>query len=589
MTEHTTRTAYRTHTCGELRTGDIGETVTVSGWVANWRDHGGLVFIDLRDRYGLTQVVFNPERAPEAHKTGRGLRSEYVVKVTGQVNARIEGAVNPRLATGEIEVYADEVRVLSESLTPPFEIDETAVAQEGRLRHRYIDLRRPAMQRNIIFRHKVIKVLHDYFDSLGFLEIETPMLTKSTPEGARDFLVPSRLNPGRFYALPQSPQLFKQILMVAGYDRYVQIARCFRDEDLRADRQPEFTQLDVEMAFVSEEDIIAITEGALAAVFLDTLGIRLETPFPHLAYDDCMARYGTDKPDLRFGLEIADAGDLAAQSDFRVFTGAVASGGEVRGICAPGAAGITRKRLDELTALVGESGAKGLAWFRVKGGALDSPLAKFFGPGLQSRLIERMAASDGDMLFFVADESKVVSTALGELRLQLAKDLALIPEDTFVFTWVTDYPLFEFNPEEGRPDVLHHPFTSPREEDVPLLDSDPLAIRARAYDVVLNGVELGGGSIRIHRSDIQEKVFAILKIKPEEARVKFGFLLDALQYGAPPHGGIALGLDRLIMLMLRLDSIREVIAFPKTAKGVCLMTDAPSVVEGRQLKELGLT
>jgi len=410
MTEQRVRTTYRTHNCGQLRADDIGETVTITGWVANWRDHGGLVFIDVRDRYGLTQVVFNPERAGHIHEVARRLRSEYVIKVTGEVAPRPEGTVNPKLATGEIEVCADEVEVLNESSPPPFELDDTGVAQEIRLRHRYIDLRRSRMQKNLVFRHRLTKCLRDYFDGLGFLEIETPMLTKSTPEGARDYLVPSRLNPGLFYALPQSPQLFKQILMIAGYDRYVQIARCFRDEDLRADRQPEFTQLDLEMAFVSEEDIMAVTEGALQTVFAETLGIGVEAPFPRLTYDDAMARYGTDKPDLRFALEITDIGDLAADSDFRVFTGAVGSGGHVRGICAPGGGGLTRSRLDELTAFAGEFGAKGLAWFRVKGGTLESPIAKFFTPELQGRVIERMGAADGDMLFFVADKTKVVCT-----------------------------------------------------------------------------------------------------------------------------------------------------------------------------------
>jgi aspartyl-tRNA synthetase len=496
--------------------------------------------------------------------------------------------VNPKLDTGEIEVYVDEINVLSESKTPPFELDDSSVSQDIRLRHRYVDLRRPAVQENIIFRHRIVKSFRDYFDELGFIEIETPMLTKSTPEGARDYLVPSRVNPGTFYALPQSPQLFKQILMIAGYDRYVQIARCFRDEDLRADRQPEFTQIDLEMAFVSEEDVMTVTEGSIARVFKDVLGIELDLPLPRLPYNEAVERFGIDRPDLRFGVELIDIADLAAESDFRVFTSVAGSGGRIKCIVAPNGTKFSRKDLDELTAFVGDFGAKGLAWFRVSEGTLDSPIAKFFGEPLQRLIIEKTGAVDGDAILCVADSEKVVHHALGELRNEVARRLDLIDENRFEFTWVTDFPMFQHDPEENRADVLHHPFTACRDGDADKLDTDPLSTTAKAYDIVLNGTEIGGGSIRIHDQKTQRKVFDILKIGEEEARRKFGFLLDALQYGAPPHGGLAIGLDRLVMLMLHLDSIREVIAFPKTQKAVCLMTDAPNEVDLRQLKELGL-
>jgi aspartyl-tRNA synthetase len=551
------------------------------------RDHGGLIFIDLRDREGLVQVVFNPAVDAQTHALAHDLRSEYVIEVSGTVAARPEGTVNPNLPTGEVEVAASSLKVLSESATPPFEVeDATSVSEALRLKYRYLDLRRPTLQRFLRLRHAAAQAIRGFLNPRGFLEVETPMLTKSTPEGARDYLVPSRVNPGAFYALPQSPQLFKQILMIAGFDRYYQIARCFRDEDLRADRQPEFTQIDLEMSFVDREEIWSLMEDLLAAVFRETCGIAIATPFPRMAYAEAMARFGTDKPDTRFGMELVDVGPCVRGAEFKVFVQALGGGGEVKGICAPGMAGASRKDLDDLTEFAKGFGAKGLAWMKVAAEGIDAPIAKFFKPEEAAAIVHAMGGKPGDLLLFVADKPAVVAEALGRLRLHLAERLRLIPEGRYDFLWVTDFPLLEYDEVEKRHAAKHHPFTAPMDEDLPLLESDPLKVRAKAYDIVLNGTEIGGGSIRIHRQDIQQRMFERLGIGPDEAKAKFGFLLEALQYGAPPHGGIALGFDRLVALLAGVESIRDVIAFPKTQKAVCPLTDAPSPVTRDQLKEL---
>lgn len=579
----------RTHTCGQLRIGDVKSVVILVGWVSSVRDHGGLIFVDLRDRYGITQVVFNPDTGSEFYDIARQLRQEYVIAIKGSVSARPTGTVNPNLDTGEIEVHADRLEVLNKSETPPFEIaDESNVSLELRLKYRYLDLRRSIMQKRLIFRHKICQTIREYLDRLNFVDIETPVLTKSTPEGARDYLVPSRVNLGKFYALPQSPQLFKQILMVAGYDRYFQIVRCFRDEDLRAQRQPEFTQMDMEMSFIDENDIIRIIEGLVATIFDKVIGKKVLTPFPRLSYKEAMTSYGCDAPDLRFDMKIKDISDIAQTSNFKVFLDTIKSGGQVRGINATGCGNYSRKDIDDLTAFVGQFGAKGLAWFKVEENSLASSIAKFFPLENQENIQRRMDAKKGDLLLFVADKPKVVSQSLAQLRLHLGHKNKLINTSVFHFSWVVDFPLFDYNQDLQRYEALHHPFTSPYPDDLPLLEEKPLEVKARAYDLVLNGVELGGGSIRIHTPEVQKRVFRLLGIDDANAAAKFGFLLDALKYGAPPHGGIALGVDRMVTLLLQLDDIREVIAFPKTQKATCLMTNAPSEVDTQQLCDLGI-
>ncbi|HUV39202.1 MAG TPA: aspartate--tRNA ligase [Planctomycetota bacterium] len=580
----------RTHTCGELRREDIGKQVVLEGWVAHRRDHGGVVFVDLRDRYGLTQVVFRPNTHPEAHELADGLRSEYVIRVRGEVEPRLEGQENPKLTTGAIEIDGQKLEILNTATPPPFDLDvsDTDTGETTRLKLRYLDLRRPRMQRNIRMRHRMWKAVRDYYDSEGFYEIETPFLTKSTPEGARDYLVPSRIEPGHFYALPQSPQLFKQILMISGFDKYFQIVRCFRDEDTRANRQPEFTQLDVEMSFASEDDVIDNSERLMQRLMKVVLDREVTVPFPRLTYAEAMSRYGCDAPDTRFAVELTDISEEASQSEFKVFTSVVASGGQVRAICAPGGASLSRKEIDDLTKVVADFGAKGLAWFKVEEGKLTSQLAKFFSEDLQKRIIARTGANPGDLLLCVADKPSVTSASLAALRLVIGKRLKLIDETVFNLVWVVDFPLFFWNEEEKRCDSPHHPFTSPRPEDESLMDTEPLKVKSRAYDLVLNGTEIAGGSIRIHRSGLQSKVFDLLGISKEEAELRFGFFLRALEYGAPPHGGIAWGLERTLMLFLGEQSLREVIPFPKTQRGQCLLTDAPSEVDPKQLRELGI-
>jgi aspartyl-tRNA synthetase len=559
------------------------------GWSFRRRDHGGLIFIDLRDREGLTQCVFNPAGAPEAHARAERIRSEYVIAVRGRVQPRPPGTVNPHLPTGEIEVIVESVRVLNEAKPPPFPLEEGSEVEETtRLRYRYLDLRRPALYRNFVLRDRVSQAVRDYFHGQDFVEVETPVLTRSTPEGARDFLVPSRLNPGHFYALPQSPQLFKQILMMAGFERYFQIVRCFRDEDLRKDRQPEFTQIDVEMSFVDREEVMATMEGMVAAVCRSALGIEIARPFPRIAYDEALARFGSDKPDLRFGLELRDLSALFAGSAIQVFAQALARGGVVKGLRVPAGASFSRKDLDNLTALARGLGAKGLAWLKVTADGVQSPLAKSLDSTLQARLVDTIEARPDDLLLVVADAPAVVHEALGRLRRHLAERLGLIPKDEYRLTWVVDFPLLEWNAEEKRWQAMHHPFTAPRDADVELLLTDPGRVRAKAYDLVLNGQEIGGGSIRIHQRDLQQRLFQVLGIGEEAARAKFGFLLEALEFGAPPMGGIAFGLDRLVAIVAGADSIRDVIAFPKTQKGACPLTDAPAPVNPAQLGELGV-
>jgi aspartyl-tRNA synthetase len=580
----------RTYYCGEITEKAIGEKVVLKGWVQKRRDLGGLIFIDLRDRTGIVQVVFSPEVSQEALHVAEKVRNEYVLSVEGTVVAREEGTINPTLPTGKIEIQAEQVTIINEAKTPPFIIsDQTDVAEEVRLKYRYLDLRRPVMFRTLQLRHRVAKAIRDFLDGEGFLEVETPILTKSTPEGARDYLVPSRVHPGEFYALPQSPQIFKQLLMVAGVERYYQIARCFRDEDLRADRQPEFTQIDIETSFMSQEEIMDLTERMMAHVVKAAKGIDVSLPFPRMSYDEAMSRYGSDKPDTRFGLELVDVSEIVKHSSFKVFAGAVANGGQVKAINVKGkAAQFSRKDIDALAEFVARYGAKGLAWLKVEADGLKGPIAKFFIEEEQAGLVKALEAEEGDLLLFVADQKAVVADALGALRLKLGKDLNLIDETKLHFLWITDWPLLEYDEEEGRYYAAHHPFTMPVREDLPALETNPEKARAQAYDLVLNGYELGGGSMRIFERDVQEKMFRALGFTEEEARAQFGFLLEAFEYGTPPHGGIALGLDRLVMLLAGRSNLRDTIAFPKTASASCLLTEAPSPVSKRQLEELHL-
>ncbi|MCU9601881.1 aspartate--tRNA ligase [Pallidibacillus thermolactis] len=581
----------RTHYCGELSEKNVGESVVLKGWVQKRRDLGGLIFIDLRDRTGIVQVVINPVDSPESFKLAESVRSEYVLDVKGNVIRRAEGTENKKLKTGMIEIQCEQLTILNEAKTPPFPIEnEMDITDETRIKYRYLDLRRPVMYETLRLRSKTVKAIRDFLDAEEFLEVETPILTKSTPEGARDYLVPSRVHPGHFYALPQSPQIFKQLLMVGGIDRYYQVARCFRDEDLRADRQPEFTQIDIETSFMSQEDIIALIEQMMKKVMKDVKGIDITTPFPRLTYQEAMERYGSDKPDTRFGLELVDASEIVKDSEFKVFSSTVANGGQVKGInVKQSAEQYSRKDIDALTEFVKIYGAKGLAWIKVTEEGFTGPIAKFFDDNIQNQLKALFDAEAGDLLLFVADKKSVVADSLGALRLKLGKELGLIDESKFNFLWVTDWPLLEYDEEEGRYYAAHHPFTMAVREDLPLLETDPGRVRAQAYDIVLNGYELGGGSIRIFERDVQEKMFKVLGFSEQSAREQFGFLMDAFEYGTPPHGGIAIGLDRLIMLLAGRSNLRDTIAFPKTASASDPLTNAPSEVSSSQLDELKLS
>jgi aspartyl-tRNA synthetase len=579
------RSAY----CGEPRAISVGKDMILVGWVHSRRDHGGVIFVDLRDRSGICQVVFNPEVDPISHERAKQVRSEDVIAVRGRLSKRSPETINPELGTGEVELVCRELRLLNASAVPPFPIEDEIDANENtRLKYRYLDLRRPRSLAHLLLRYRVTKLIRDYLDGLGFIDVETPVLTKSTPEGARDYLVPSRIYPGKFYALPQSPQLFKQILMIAGLDRYFQIVKCFRDEDLRADRQPEFTQLDMELSFVQPGDVMQVVEGMIALLFKELKHIELKRPFQRLTYEEAMNRFGSDKPDMRFGLEIRNFTEALRNSRFKVFAGAIQKGGVVKGIRIPKGGEMSRKDLDDMTPLAATFGAKGIAWTKITAEGWQSPIAKFLSEAEQQAIEQIAGAGIGDVILFSADKPKIVHDALGNLRLHFGEKLGLIPENEFALVWVVDFPLMEFDAGENRYVALHHPFTSPLDEDVPLLDSDPAKARSKAYDLALNGTEIGGGSIRIHQVDLQKKILGLMGISAAEAEAKFGFLLEALSFGAPPHGGIAFGIDRLAMLLSGAKSLRDVIAFPKSQRAVCMLTEAPSEVEPRQLRELGI-
>lgn len=580
----------RTHHLGALSAKDIGTSVTLSGWVNRRRDHGGLIFIDLRDRFGITQLVFDPAKTPKTHTLAEQLRSEWVISIKGKVVKREEGMVNPKMQTGEIEIEVEDLGVLSKAKTPPFSIsDETIEVNEDlRLRHRYLDIRRGDISEKLVKRHQAMVAARNFLDSQGFLEITTPILGKSTPEGARDYLVPSRIYPGTFYALPQSPQIFKQLLMVSGMDRYFQFAQCFRDEDLRADRQPEFTQIDIEMSFETPKTLFPIVEGIVGAIFKKCLNYEIQSPIQKITYKEAMDRFGTDKPDLRFGMELKNIDDIARRSTFTVFQDQLANNGSVKGLCVKGGADISRKGIDECTDFVRQFGVFGLAWMKLQEGALTSSIVKFFDPDLQKELVEKFQMDDGDLIFMIADSKEKTNQALDHLRRKIAKSRNLIPPKTYAFLWVTDFPLFSWNHEENRLESMHHPFTSPHFDDLHLMETDPLQVRSSGYDLVLNGYEIGGGSQRIHSGDLQKKMFQALQLTDEDIEQKFGFFVEALKYGTPPHLGIALGFDRIVMIVTDTENIRDVIAFPKTQKASDAMMDCPSNVANEQLKELGL-